>query len=74
MASKRHKRFKSCSRKMQYNTQALAIGALITMRRQENGGSRQRNMDKMHTYKCHFCHNWHVGHYGELKFGRELYL
>ena len=53
MASKRHQRWKSCERKLRYESleQAKAVARMM---------SRDHHTE-MHVYQCQFCKQWHVG-------------
>lgn len=53
MASKRNKRRRSCESKKAYPSQTEAVSAVIGL---------SRKGSDVHTYKCQFCHRWHVGH------------
>lgn len=53
MASKRHKRWKECSRKRVYDATG-AVAAVNSLRK-----SGEVNIG---AYRCSFCGNWHVGH------------
>lgn len=54
MSSKRRLRRKSCSRKTQHKNQTEAVAHVIQIRR--------TNGENLHSYRCRFCHFWHVGH------------
>ena len=56
MASKRHVRRKACGHKVRHASAGDALKHLRALRAE--GG---RNLE---TYRCRFCRQWHVGHYG----------
>ena len=56
MASKRRKRMKSCTGKVQHTKD----GAFEARRRNKIGGG----IGQMNVYKCHFCKAYHIGHSG----------
>lgn len=53
MASKRRIRRKACGSKKPYPDQTTAVAHLIA-----SGWAK----DGVHTYKCPFCRQWHLGH------------
>lgn len=55
-ASKRHARRKDCGNKVKYATIKEAQDALYHIR--SSGGDHN-----MHTYKCPYCHYYHIGHH-----------
>lgn len=55
MASKRRLRRKTCGNKQAFNTQAEAVAFLISFQRRKDQNAA--------SYKCAFCHKWHIGHY-----------
>lgn len=54
MASKRHKRRRSCEETLQYPARGDAMYALARLRAQSKSG--------LACYKCHFANHWHIGH------------
>jgi hypothetical protein len=58
MASKRRRRRNECGGKRRFATQAEAVALLIVLRRKDG--------ERMHSYKCPFCHCWHIGHMGGM--------
>ena len=57
MASKRRIRRKSCAGKVRHQNQTDAVASL-------KGTVKRNNLNRyeLRTYKCKFCHCWHIGH------------
>jgi len=56
MASKRRVRRRTCGDKQAFSQQGEAVAFLISYKRR----TAEYNI---RTYKCPFCHQWHIGHY-----------